>query len=92
MATVATRREKNLVQQKNHRTLLTPTGLLMEGHYAQNPVNERYGDLQERRSLRRIGSDVPDFNSHAAILARRKVNCLALGVDELSQFSIATDP
>src|SRR5712692_9039819 len=29
-------REK-LVQRKNKRTLLTPTGLLMEGDYAQNP-------------------------------------------------------
>jgi hypothetical protein len=27
--------EKNLVQQKNTRTHLTPTGLLMEGHYTQ---------------------------------------------------------
>jgi hypothetical protein len=35
MATVATRREeKNLVQRKNNRTPLTPTGLLMEGDYA----------------------------------------------------------
>src|SRR5712692_7660088 len=29
-------REK-LVQRKNKRTLLTPTGLLMEGGYTQNP-------------------------------------------------------
>jgi hypothetical protein len=34
MATVATRREeKNLVQRKNKRTDLTPTGLLMEGDF-----------------------------------------------------------
>src|SRR6266849_6931044 len=31
-------REK-LVQRKNKRTLLTPTGLLMEGVSAQNPLN-----------------------------------------------------
>jgi len=46
---VATRREKNLVQQgKTKRIDLTPTGLLMEGLYAQNPrrrVNECYHDL-----------------------------------------------
>src|SRR2546426_12014283 len=30
-------REK-LVQRKNKRTLLTPTGLLMEGGYTQNPI------------------------------------------------------
>jgi len=35
VATVATRREKNLVQRKNKRILLTPTGLLMEGHSTQ---------------------------------------------------------
>jgi hypothetical protein len=29
-------KEKNLVQRKNKRTDLTPTGLLMEGVYAQN--------------------------------------------------------
>jgi len=31
MATVATRREKNLVEQEHQRIHLTPTGLLMEG-------------------------------------------------------------
>jgi hypothetical protein len=31
VATVATRQEKNLVAKKLH---LTPTGLLMEGHFA----------------------------------------------------------
>jgi hypothetical protein len=37
MATVATRREKKtLSNEKNKRTDLTPTGLLMEGHYTQN--------------------------------------------------------
>jgi hypothetical protein len=37
-ATVATQREeKNLVQRKNKRTDLTPTGLLMEGDLTQNP-------------------------------------------------------
>src|ERR1017187_2823473 len=39
VATVATRRgRKNLVQRKNKRTHLTPTGLLMEGDYTQNPA------------------------------------------------------
>ena len=34
MATAATRQEKNLVQSKNSGTYLTPTGLLMEGDFA----------------------------------------------------------
>jgi hypothetical protein len=43
MATVATRREeKKPVQRKNKRTDLTPTGLLMEGHYTQNPVENKH--------------------------------------------------
>jgi len=33
-------KEKKLVQRKNKRIHLTPTGLLMEGDYTQNP---RYG-------------------------------------------------
>jgi hypothetical protein len=37
VATVVTRRRKNLVQHKNDRIDLTPTGLLMEGNYTQNP-------------------------------------------------------
>ncbi len=32
---------ENLVQRKNNRTHLTPTGLLMEGHYAQNARSHR---------------------------------------------------
>src|SRR6266849_3580622 len=39
-------REK-LVQRKNKRTLLTPTGLLMEGVYAQNPVVSVMAILQQ---------------------------------------------
>ena len=35
MATVATRREKKPAYQKETRIDLTPTGLLMEGHYTQ---------------------------------------------------------
>jgi hypothetical protein len=31
---------KNLVQQKNTRTYLTPTGLLMEGDYTRNPLSD----------------------------------------------------
>jgi len=38
VATVATRRRKNLVQRKKKKTPLTPTGLLMEGVYTQNPL------------------------------------------------------
>jgi hypothetical protein len=34
MATAATRQEKDLVQSKNSGTYLTPTGLLMEGDFA----------------------------------------------------------
>ena len=37
MATVATRLGRNLVQQKPKMDL-NPTGLLMEGDYAQNPA------------------------------------------------------
>src|SRR5580765_7381521 len=43
MATVATRREKNFCQRNKSRTQyeptipLTPTGLLMEGDFTQNP-------------------------------------------------------
>src|SRR6266852_1614860 len=37
-------REK-LVQRKNKRTLLTPTGLLMEGVYTQNPDRESNGNI-----------------------------------------------
>ena len=33
-------RPKNFVQQEPRRFYLTPTGLLMEGVYTQNPVNE----------------------------------------------------
>jgi hypothetical protein len=46
VATVATRLEReNLAERKHEETHLTPTGLLMEGRYAQNPINERYGDF-----------------------------------------------
>jgi hypothetical protein len=45
LATVATRPEKNLIQPKDKGTHLTPTGLLMEGVYTNNPVNERNGDF-----------------------------------------------
>ena len=38
MATVATRRRKNLVKQKQKQFYLTPTGLLMEGVSTQNPL------------------------------------------------------
>jgi hypothetical protein len=41
-------KEKSLVQRKNKRIDLTPTGLLMEGDYTQNPLFrhfERNGDF-----------------------------------------------
>jgi hypothetical protein len=41
VATVATRREKNYDPQKPSKTHLTPTGLLMEGVYTQNPRRPR---------------------------------------------------
>jgi len=47
MATMATRREK-ILSSKNNQIYLTPTGLLMEGVYTQNPspqVNECNGDV-----------------------------------------------
>ena len=34
---------KNIVQRKNKRTHLTPTGLLMEGDYTHNPVTSESG-------------------------------------------------
>jgi hypothetical protein len=41
-----TRPEKNLVQPKNKKTHLTPTGLLMEGVLIDpSALNEYYGDL-----------------------------------------------
>src|SRR6266849_1596588 len=50
VATVATRREKKLVQRKDKRTHLTPTGLLMEGVYTNydpesSPTGASYGVL-----------------------------------------------
>jgi hypothetical protein len=46
MATVANSAgRKILSNEKKHGTHLTPTGLLMEGHYTQNPANEWDGDL-----------------------------------------------
>jgi hypothetical protein len=46
MATAATRRRKNLVEQERKRILLTPTGLLMEGDFdSKSPAShfERNG-------------------------------------------------
>jgi hypothetical protein len=37
LATVGDSAGEKPCPTKNHRTLLTPTGLLMEGHYTQNP-------------------------------------------------------
>jgi hypothetical protein len=58
MATAAIRREKNIVRPNHQRTYLTPTGLLMEGVYTQNPrseVNKCYHDF----STIRIESAIP---------------------------------
>jgi hypothetical protein len=47
---------------------------------------------EKAAGLRRICSDMPDYNSHAGILARRKIKSFAFGIDVLGEFSIATDP
>jgi hypothetical protein len=45
VATVATREEKKpLSNEKKKETYLTPTGLLMEGHFAKNPRFTRNSD------------------------------------------------
>ncbi len=41
---------KKLVQRKNKRTNLTPTGLLMEGVYTQNPSVSVIGIYSQRFS------------------------------------------
>ncbi len=38
MATVATRQNESSSYEKQERIYLTPTGLLMEGVYTQNPL------------------------------------------------------
>ena len=54
MATVATRREKNLVQRKNKRTYLTPTGLLMEG--VSTKGNQSHSEFRKlNKSFRSLG-------------------------------------
>jgi len=59
MATVATRREKKtLSNEKNKRTDLTPTGLLMEGHYTQNAPAKAFecnGEWVLKKSRRLAG-------------------------------------
>jgi len=48
MATAANGRVETRVEQHEPRIPLTPTGLLMEGHYTQNPPGthfERNGDV-----------------------------------------------
>jgi hypothetical protein len=45
VATVALGRGNNLVQRKNKRTDLTPTGLLMEGDFTFSPLSLRYHDF-----------------------------------------------
>ena len=49
MATVATRQEKNLVQQKYKRIDLTPTGLLMEAYYTPSKILSRNLDELGRK-------------------------------------------
>jgi hypothetical protein len=49
MATAATRQEENLVQRKSKRADLTPTGLLMEGLYTNNP-----GSMSEIAMLQQL--------------------------------------
>jgi hypothetical protein len=42
MAAVATRRKEKTCTTKKKRTHLTPTALLMEGHYVQNPCRGHF--------------------------------------------------
>ena len=57
MATVVvTRWRKNLVQQKNDRINLTPTGLLMEGEYTQNPIAGSMSVMAIFQQLSRVGT------------------------------------
>ena len=48
--------EKNLVQRSQTRIDLTPTGLLMEGHYTQNPSAGSVSDIAifRQRSFQRL--------------------------------------
>jgi hypothetical protein len=65
MATVATRRRKNLVQEKTRATNLTPTGLLMEGDYTQNPLGSSMSVID---SMLIIGVDFhPQFQQIARV-------------------------
>jgi hypothetical protein len=43
--------EKNLVQKEQQRIHLTPTGLLMEGDYTQNPCRTVVGEIGILRHL-----------------------------------------
>jgi len=43
--------EKNLVSQNEKRTHLTPTGLLMEGDYTQNPIQGSMSEIAIYRQL-----------------------------------------
>jgi hypothetical protein len=64
MATVATRQEKNFAQRKNETTHLTPTGLLMEGHFTQNRRIRVYGRSMGMTGmvlLRAVGSKVIQY-------------------------------
>jgi hypothetical protein len=58
MATAATRRENNDVP-RTAKIDLTPTGLLMEGHFTQNPWPGRFecnGDLTPVTGLAQVGT------------------------------------
>jgi hypothetical protein len=60
MATVATRRENNDVPRNENRIDLTPTGLLMEGHSAQNPSVSAMGILRQPSTY---SPQLLDYNS-----------------------------
>ena len=47
MATVATRLGREETDQQNHKTNLTPTGLLMEGDFTHNDSKPQLSLLQE---------------------------------------------
>ena len=50
MATAATRQEKNDVSQSKNKIALTPTGLLMEGDFTQNPSQDYLVGLRDTSS------------------------------------------
>src|SRR5580692_7118618 len=86
MATVATRREKNFSLRKRKEThyepriSLTPTGLLMEGHFTQNPYR---GDFERNRDVSITNTAcVPAMRVRASSAIRRgQLRCVSYRLD-----------